>query len=51
MKKSAKTKAAARRRPKIRMCCDRILTGMEKIRAMEAAFRESSANEIGRAHV
>jgi hypothetical protein len=44
MKKSAKTKAAARRRPKIRMCCDRILTGMEKIRAMEAAFRESSAN-------
>lgn len=28
----------------IRMCCDRVLTGMEKVKAMEAAFKENSDN-------
>ena len=44
MKKSGTAKAVSKRRPKIRMCCDRILTGTEKIRAMEAALKESSKN-------
>ena len=44
MKKSGTAKAVSKRRPKTRMCCDRILTGMEKIRAMEAALKESSKN-------
>ena len=30
--------------PAIRMCCDRILTGAEKIKAMQAAFKESADN-------
>jgi hypothetical protein len=44
VKKSRTAKADGKRRPKIQMCCDRILTGLEKIKAMEAAFRESSEN-------
>ena len=32
------------RKPKIQMCCDRILTGSEKIRAMELAIKEASVN-------
>lgn len=38
VRKSGKGKQA------IHMCCDRILTGAEKIKAMEAAFKESSKN-------
>jgi hypothetical protein len=42
-------KSGDKARPKkadttIRMCCDRILTGQEKIRAMHAAIQENSAN-------
>ena len=44
MKKSDTRKAGGKRRPTIRMCCDRILTGGEKIKAMQAAFKESSEN-------
>ena len=35
---------AAKRKPMIHMCCDRILTGSEKIRAMHAAIQETSKN-------
>jgi len=44
MKKSAKPKAGGKRKPAIHMCCDRILTGMDKIRAMQAAIKENPAN-------
>jgi hypothetical protein len=44
MKKSGTRRAGSKRRPKMRMCCDRILTGSEKIKSMEAAFRENSEN-------
>ena len=44
MKKSGTAKAGSKRRPKIQMCCDRILTGTEKIKAMEAAFKENGKN-------
>lgn len=39
--KSAKS---AKGKPMIRMCCDRVLTGTEKIRAMQAAIQETSKN-------
>lgn len=42
--KSAKAKSSAARGPKIKMCFDRVLTGTEKIRAMEAAFKETDQN-------
>ena len=37
MKKPAKRAAKSSRKPKIQMCVDRILTGAEKIKAMQAA--------------
>ena len=44
MKKSDTAKAGSKRRPKIQMCCDRVLTGTEKITAMKLAFKENSKN-------
>lgn len=45
MKKSAsKPASSGKSRPMIHMCCDRILTGAEKIRAMQAAIAENSQN-------
>jgi hypothetical protein len=44
MKKADTAKAGSKRRPKIQMCCDRILTGTEKITAMKLAFKENSKN-------
>jgi len=44
MKKSGTAKPASGRKPKIHMCCDRILTGTQKLKAMEAAFKESAKN-------
>jgi len=40
-----KRKASGKRRRKIRMCCDRILTGAQKIKAMEAAIGENRGNK------
>ncbi len=40
----AAAKSAGKRKPMIHMCCDRILTGAEKIKAMQAAFKESGKN-------
>ena len=37
-------KKSTGRTPMIHMCCDRILTGTEKIRAMQAAIQENSKN-------
>src|SRR5262245_36465718 len=45
MKRPQKRKASGKRRGKIQMCCDRILTGAEKIKAMEAAIAEDHANK------
>ena len=39
-----KPKASGKRRRNIRMCCDRILTGAQKIKAMEAAIGENRGN-------
>lgn len=44
MKKSSARKSGGKSKPAIHMCCDRILTGPEKLKAMEAAFKESSKN-------
>jgi len=44
MKKSGSRSTRSSRKPKIQMCCDRILTGAEKIRAMELAIKEASFN-------
>ncbi len=45
MKKSASRPASSgKRKPMIHMCCDRILTGAEKIRAMQAAIAENGQN-------
>jgi len=44
MKKSGKAKVGGKRSPKIQMCCDRILVGTEKIKAMEAALKENGMN-------
>ena len=44
MKKTGSRTTKTSRQPKIHMCCDRILTGAEKIRAMELAIKESSVN-------
>ena len=44
MKKSGSRTTRSSRKPKIQMCCDRILTGAEKIRAMELAIKEASVN-------
>ena len=44
MKKSGKAKSASTRKSKIQMCCDRVLAGAEKLKAMEAAFKETAAN-------
>ncbi len=43
MKKPTTRKSAKAKRT-IHMCCDRVLTGPEKIKAMEAAFKESGKN-------
>ena len=43
MKKSTTRKYTKAKRT-IHMCCDRILTGAEKIKAMQAAFQESGKN-------
>lgn len=43
MKKTSARKSGTGKRT-IHMCCDRILTGAEKIKAMEAAIRENSRN-------
>ncbi len=44
MKKQASSAAPTKRTPMIHMCCDRILTGAEKIRAMQAALTENPHN-------
>src|SRR4051812_21131641 len=45
MAKSTTVKSSARKRKApIRMCCDRVLTGTEKVRAMHAAVLENSKN-------
>ena len=44
MKKSGKSKSGGKRKT-IHMCCDRILTGAAKIKAMEAAILENSVNQ------
>ena len=43
MAKSSK-KSSSRGRKTIHMCCDRILTGAEKIRAMREAIKENKHN-------
>ena len=43
MKKTSARRTGKGRQP-IHMCCDRILTGAEKVKAMEAAFRINSKN-------
>ena len=48
MKKSGKSKSGGKRKT-IHMCCDRILTGAAKIKAMEAAILLNSVNDSGRA--
>ena len=45
MKKSGKRKSGRKRKQLIHMCCDRILTGAAKIKAMEAAILENSVNQ------
>ena len=42
--KSAKSAKSGNRKPMIHMCCDRILNGPEKIRAMHAAILKTSKN-------
>ncbi len=42
--KSAAKKSATGKRRMIHMCCDRILTGMQKIKAMELATKENPDN-------
>jgi hypothetical protein len=42
--KKSTAKKSKSSKPEIHMCCDRILTGPQKIKAMEAAFRENLAN-------
>lgn len=37
-------KAASSRKSKIKMCCDRILTGMHKVKAMQLAIDENPTN-------
>ena len=49
MSKSATSKAPGKRWPKIRMCCDRILTGSEKIKA--GTMFEEKAGDVGTPHV
>jgi Astacin (Peptidase family M12A) len=44
MAKSSKESAFLRRSTTIHMCCDRILTGAEKVRAMQAAIKENKHN-------
>ncbi|MEY4730289.1 MAG: hypothetical protein RL020_1447 [Pseudomonadota bacterium] len=44
MAKSSKPSSSLKRKTKIHMCCDRILTGTEKIRAMQAAIKENKHN-------
>jgi len=44
MKKPTAEAAPTQRQPLVHMCCDRILTGPEKIRAMKAAIAENSKN-------
>ena len=42
---TSRAKPSSRKPPlMIHMCCDRVLTGAEKIRAMQAAIKESSKN-------
>ena len=45
MKKSDKRKSGRKRKQIIHMCCDRILTGSAKIKAMEAAIVENGVNQ------
>lgn len=42
--KPAKTDTQPKSKPVIHMCCDRILTGAQKLRAMQAALAESPHN-------
>lgn len=44
MKKSARAVSGKKAKFVIRMCCDRILTGEQKIRAMNAAIKENQKN-------
>jgi Astacin (Peptidase family M12A) len=44
MAKSSSKSSPGKRKTAIHMCCDRILTGTEKIRAMNAAIKENSKN-------
>jgi hypothetical protein len=44
MKKTVDSPAQPQRQPMIHMCCDRILSGAQKIRAMQAAIAENSHN-------
>lgn len=44
MAKSSSVPKAGKSKPMIHMCCDRILTGSEKIRAMHAAIQENIKN-------
>ena len=44
MAKSSDKPSVPKRKATIHMCCDRILTGAEKIRAMHAAIQENSQN-------
>ncbi len=44
MKKHGTAKAGGKRKPGIQMCYDRVLTGMEKVKAMEAAVGENTEN-------
>ena len=44
MKKAIAGKSQRKPKQMIHMCCDRILTGAAKIKAMDAAFAEHNGN-------